>query len=83
MSSSDQIKQLIGDAIETQHIIADLNGANINLVVVSKQFEGLSSVKKQQMVYACLNDLIASGDLHAVTMKLYTAAEWEKAKHLV
>ncbi|MBV1869873.1 MAG: BolA/IbaG family iron-sulfur metabolism protein [Gammaproteobacteria bacterium] len=79
MSSSDQIKQLIGDAIEVQHIVADLNGANINLIVVSKQFEGLNSVKKQQMVYACLNDLIASGDLHAVTMKLYTPTEWEKA----
>ena len=79
MSSSDQIKQLIGYAIEVQHIVADLNGANINLIVVSKQFEGLNSVKKQQMVYACLNDLIASGDLHAVTMKLYTPTEWEKA----
>lgn len=83
MVSSDEIKQLIAAQIEVEHVIAELNGANINLVVVSHQFDGLNSVKKQQMVYACLSDLIAKGDLHAVTMKLYTPGEWEQAKHFV
>ena len=83
MVSSDEIKQLIAAQIEVEHVIAELNGANINLVVVSHKFDGLNSVKKQQMVYACLSDLIAKGDLHAVTMKLYTPAEWDQAKHFV
>lgn len=83
MVSSDEIKQLIAAQVEVEHVVAELNGANINLVVVSHQFDGLNSVKKQQMVYACLNDLIAKGDLHAVTMKLYTPGEWEQAKHFV
>ncbi len=83
MVSSDEIKQLIAAQIEVEHVIAELNGANINLVVVSHQFDGLNSVKKQQTVYACLSDLIAKGDLHAVTMKLYTPGEWEQARHFV
>lgn len=81
--SGDQIKELIAQSIEVEHVIAELNGANINLVVVSQVFEGLSSVKKQQRVYACLKDLIASGTLHAVTMKLYSPAEWKQARHFI
>jgi len=83
MVSSDEIKQLIAAQIEVEHVIAELNGVNINLVVVSHQFDGLNAVKKQQMVYACLSELIAKGDLHAVTMKLFTPGEWEQAKHFV
>jgi acid stress-induced BolA-like protein IbaG/YrbA len=48
---------------------------------VGDSFEGLSSVKRQQRVYACINEDIVSGTIHAVSMKLYTRAEWEKAKH--
>lgn len=83
MVSSDQVKELIAQHIEVEHVVAELNGANINLVVVSQVFEGLSAVKKQQQVYACLKDLIASGALHAVTMKLYTPAEWKQARHFI
>ena len=36
--------------------------------IVSPLFEGLSRVKRQQLVYGLLNDKIASGEIHAVTM---------------
>lgn len=83
MVSSDQIKELIARDIDVEHVIAELNGANINLVVVSQVFDGLNSVKKQQLVYGSLKDLIAKGDLHAVTMKLYTPLEWKQARHFI
>ena len=83
MVTSDQVKLLISEALDVEHIDVELNGANVNLVVVSREFENLRSIKKQQLVYGCLNALIGSGDLHAVTMKLFTPDEWEKAKHLV
>ena len=83
MVTSDQVKQLIGKTLEVEHVNVELSGANVNLVVVSGEFESLRPVKKQQLVYGCLNALISSGDLHAVTMKLYTPAEWEKARHFV
>ena len=56
--------------------------ASTEAIVVSEAFAGLSPVKKQQMVYAPLNEHITSGELHALTIKAYTPAEWEKAKKL-
>ncbi len=52
----------------------------MQLTIVSEAFAGLSPVKKQQLVYQCLNPLIADGTLHAVNMKTLTPEEWEKAK---
>lgn len=50
--------------------------------MVSPDFEGLSPVKKQQMVYGTVTDRITSGELHALTIKAYTPDEWEKAREL-
>jgi acid stress-induced BolA-like protein IbaG/YrbA len=48
-------------------VSVDGNRATIN--VVASVFAGMSRVKKQQEVYACIADLIADGALHAVTIK--------------
>jgi acid stress-induced BolA-like protein IbaG/YrbA len=34
------------------------------------------------MVYGTVTDRITSGELHALTIKAYTPAEWEKAREL-
>ena len=33
---------------------------------------------EQKMVYATVNDLIVSGELHALGIKAFTRAEWDK-----
>ena len=38
-------------------------------------FEGLTAVKRQQIVYQILNEHIVSGVIHAVTMRLMTETE--------
>src|SRR5690625_2011104 len=52
--------------------------SHISLIVVSPAFEGLSSVKRQQTVYATLADRIADGSIHAVHMKTFTPQEWQQ-----
>ncbi|MCR9278431.1 MAG: BolA/IbaG family iron-sulfur metabolism protein [Pseudomonadaceae bacterium] len=42
---------------------------------MSAAFEGLNRVKRQQAVYACLNDYIADGSLHAVTITAQSPSE--------
>lgn len=74
------IKQRIEDGIENAEVHVQLEGNKCHVVVVSEVFEGMRSVKKQQTVYGCLNDLISSGALHAVTMQTLTPAEWEQQK---
>lgn len=60
------------------HVSSD--GYYYELTIVSNHFEGLRPVARQQWVYSKLKDYIISGDLHALTMKTWTEAEWEK-KH--
>jgi len=49
-------------------IQVELDGNRATLSVTSEQFADMSRVQKQQAVYACVSDYIASGALHAVTI---------------
>jgi acid stress-induced BolA-like protein IbaG/YrbA len=65
----EEIKQRVEAAISEAlvHVIVDGNRASIH--VVAAVFDGMSRVQQQQLVYACIADLIADGVLHAVTIK--------------
>lgn len=43
--------------------------------IVSDEFEGKLRVRREQRVYACLKDLLSSGELHAVTIEAKTPTE--------
>lgn len=73
---ADEIKAAIETAIQDSEVQVAIEGSHINLVVISPEFEGLTPVKKQQLVYASIQDAIASGVIHAVHMKTYTPAQW-------
>jgi len=62
---------------EAQHINTEFEGSHLNVLIVSDVFTGLSPIKKQQRVYAALNEKIASGEVHAVNMKTLTPAQWQ------
>ena len=77
---AQDVKALIEAGIENAEVVVKLEGNSCQLMVVSAAFEGLRILKKQQLIYACLNDKIASGELHAVTMHAYSPEEWDKKK---
>lgn len=56
-------------------VAVDGAGNRFEIDVVSEDFAGLNRVKRQQLVYAAIDDLIASGAIHAVTIKAATPAE--------
>ena len=55
------------------------DGYHIDLTVVSDAFEGLNRVRRQQLVYGVLADVIRSGALHAVNIRARTVAESQSA----
>ena len=65
----EEITRRVVDAIADATVSVAVDGNRAMIDVVSPVFSDLSRVKKQQLVYACIEDLIASGDLHAVTIK--------------
>ncbi|BCE02450.1 BolA family protein [Marinicellulosiphila megalodicopiae] len=70
--SPQQVKELLLSQFEDQHVSVEGEGAKFHVTIKSDKFKGLMPVKRQQLVYGCLNDVIASGEVHAVTMSLST-----------
>ena len=57
--------------------VAGADGVHFEAVIISASFAGVRPVKRHQMVYAALNDKLASGELHALSFKTYTPDEWQ------
>lgn len=72
-----QVEQLIRDGIEVDSVEVEMSGNHCTVVVVSAEFDGLNQVKRQQRVYQCLNDKIASGEIHAVNIRALTPEQWQ------
>ncbi|TVZ40743.1 acid stress-induced BolA-like protein IbaG/YrbA [Alteromonadaceae bacterium 2753L.S.0a.02] len=72
----DEIKALLESTLPecTAQVVSE-DGKHIAAVIVSTAFEGLMPVKRQQLVYAALNEQISSGVIHAFQMKTLTPAE--------
>ena len=52
-----------------------IDGNKVSLRVISGEFEGLNRVKRQQKIYGLLDDMIKSGEIHAVAMVTQTPEE--------
>ncbi|WP_028115748.1 BolA family protein [Ferrimonas senticii] len=75
-----EIQQRLEQAMATTEIKVSAEGTHYKIVIVSDAFDGQSKVKRQQAVYAPLMDKITDGTLHALTIKAFTPAEWQREK---
>lgn len=71
-----EVKQQLQGALGNCEIEINGDGQHFDILAIGTYFEGLSRVKRQQAVYAVLNPWIASGQMHAVNMRIFTPAEW-------
>ncbi len=55
-------------------------GDHFQATVVSERFVGLPMVRCHQLVYAPLQDKLATGELHALALKTWTPEQWAKTK---
>lgn len=75
--SSSEVMQFVQQGISDAEVIIDGEGCDLLITVISSEFVDLSLVKKQQLVLATLKEPLASGKLHAVSVKAYTPEEWQ------
>ncbi|MEO0998810.1 MAG: BolA/IbaG family iron-sulfur metabolism protein [Pseudomonadota bacterium] len=70
----------ISELIESQlpdaqaRVVSDDN-THFEAIVISSAFDGARALKRHQMVYACLGERMG-GDIHALSIRAYTPAEW-------
>ncbi|WP_346798881.1 BolA family protein [Halomonas sp. Bachu 37] len=75
----NEVKALLESRLDGCDFHIQGEGCNFQVVAVGDVFEGMTAVKRQQLIYSALSDQIASGALHAVSIKTYTPAQWQTA----
>jgi acid stress-induced BolA-like protein IbaG/YrbA len=58
------------------HIQVEGDGRHWFATLVSPSFEGLSRIKRHQLVYATLGQRMQTDEVHALSMKTLTPNEW-------
>lgn len=72
---NDIITAAVAAGFPGAEIAVDVDGNRAQITVVSPVFATMTRVRKQQAVYACIAEHIASGALHAVTIRALTPEE--------
>lgn len=54
-------------------------GDHFEARVVAEAFQGKSLVQQHQLVYASVKEKLATGELHALSLKTFTPEQWAKA----
>lgn len=78
-----QVQQILNEALKLQEIHVKGADSHYDVIAVDSCFEGMSRVKKQQMVFGPLMEYIQRNDIHAVTIKTYTPEEWARDRKLM
>ena len=75
-----QIENLINGAIELDELHVKFDGSQCTIIAVAEFLGELSRVKRQQAIYGPLAEAINDGSIHAVTIKTFTPADWQREK---
>jgi acid stress-induced BolA-like protein IbaG/YrbA len=72
---TEAVAQLIRDGLPGAEVRVSGDGSHFEAVVISDAFEGLTPIKKQRLVMDTVKAQIASGELHALSIKTLTQAQ--------
>lgn len=76
----EQIAKLIQDKLPNALVqVTSEDNHHFFATVIDDQFINVSLVNRQRQVYAALNEYIANGQLHAISFRVLTTEEADKA----
>jgi len=74
--TSDELQAIISAHIDCEHIELSGDGRHWYATIVSRIFEGQRLIQRHQRVYATLGGRMQTDEVHALSMKTFTPAEW-------
>ncbi|MBD1581036.1 BolA family protein [Pseudoalteromonas sp. S16_S37] len=80
---TNQVETLLKEALSLEEVIVKANGNHYEVIAVGECFDGLSRVKKQQLVYGPLMGSISDGTIHALSIKAFTPTEWQRERKFI
>lgn len=75
-----EIEALLLAALPLTEVHVKGDGNHFQVIAVGDMFDGMSRVKKQQAIYAPLMEKIATNEIHALSIKAFTPAEWSRER---
>lgn len=76
--NNQDIKLLLIKKLQLKEAYIKGDNNHIEIIVIGDTFKGLSEVKRQQIVYRPLINMITEKHIHAVSIIAYTLEEWKK-----
>ena len=74
--TAQELQSLIAAGLPCTHLEVDGDGRHWSAVIVSPEFEGKRQIQRHQRVYATLGARMQTDEVHALSMKTLTPAEW-------
>jgi stress-induced morphogen len=74
--TAQELKALIAAGLACEHLELEGDGRHWFATIVSSEFEGKRPIARHQRVYATLGSKIRTDEVHALSMKTLTPAEW-------
>jgi acid stress-induced BolA-like protein IbaG/YrbA len=74
--NAQQLQDIIAADLLCTHLTVEGDGRHWSAVVVSEVFAGMRPIARHQRVYATLGQKMHTDEVHALSMKTYTPAEW-------
>jgi acid stress-induced BolA-like protein IbaG/YrbA len=74
--TAEQLQAIIAAGLRCEHLEVSGDGRHWAAVIVSPEFEGKRPIARHQRVYATLGERIKTDEVHALSMKTFTPAEW-------
>ena len=74
--TAEELPSIIQAGLACEHIALEGDGRHWYATIVSAEFEGKRLIQRHQRVYATLGAKIQNDEVHALSMKTLTPAEW-------
>ena len=72
----EELHSIIAAGLACNHLELSGDGRHWYAIIVSPAFAGKRLIQRHQQVYATLGGRLQTDEVHALSMKTYTPAEW-------
>ena len=79
--TAEELRSIIAAGLPCDHLQVEGDGRHWSAVIVSAAFQGKRPIQRHQLVYATLGARIRTDEVHALSMRTLTPAEWASQPH--
>jgi acid stress-induced BolA-like protein IbaG/YrbA len=79
--TAQELRSIIAAGLACEHLEVDGDGRHWQALVVSAEFAGLRTLQRHQRVYATLGGRMQTDEVHALSIRTFTPAEWAAHPH--